>query len=293
MNNTFSGGIVMKRIGRILFCLLPLLITIVLQNLLMIPICGIAVIVIRLKNDPTGISFAEILNELFSLFSSSWFIIFASMIYSVTALFIFGFWYRKKIAPTQERIAARSAFNPWIVVSLLLLSMGLQYVVSYLMTFIGILRPDWMQSYTDLIDTAGISTPSLLTLFYSIMIAPISEELIFRGVTLGYAKKTLSVTGAVCLQAVLFGIFHMNIIQGIYAAFLALFLGYLCEAGGSIVIPMLFHAFFNLFGTLAGTGMYYHIDQPFFFLLWLTIGVLLTYGGVFMFQHGIRIRDLS
>lgn len=279
----------MKRIGRILFCLLPLLITIVLQNLITIPICGITAIVIVLTN--RGISFPELMNELLSLLSTSSFIILISMIYAIAALVIFGFWYRKKLAPSQERVAARSAFHPWIILSLILLSVGLQYVVSYLMNFIGILRPDWMRSYTELIDIAGIGTLSPLMLIYGVIIAPISEELIFRGVTLGYAKKVLSVTGAVCLQAVLFGIFHLNIIQGIYAALLGLFLGYLREAGGSIAIPMLFHAFFNIFGSFAGESMFYHAEQPFFFLLWLTIGVLLTYAGIFLFQHGVAVRD--
>ena len=281
----------MKRIGRFLFCLLPLIITIVLQNLITVPICGITAIALVLKNKHAGISFDDLLNELFSLWSTGPFIIFVSMTYAIVALIIFGFWYRKKLAPAQERIAIKSAFNPWIVFSLLLLSVGLQYVISYLMNFIGMLRPDWMQSYSDLIDTAGISTPSALTLMYSLLIAPVSEELIFRGVTFGYAKKALPLAGAICLQAVLFGVFHLNIIQGIYAAFLGLFIGYLCETGGSIAIPILFHAFFNTFGSLASASMYYHMEQPFFFLFWLTVGVLLTYGGIFMFQHGVRVRD--
>ena len=280
----------MKRIGRILFCLLPLLLTIILQNLVTVPICGIAAMAVLVKNRGTGIPFAEQVNEMLSLISTPTFIILVSMSYAVVAMVLFGVWYRKKIAPSQERIAVRNAFNPWIVSALLVLSVGLQYVISYLMNFIGVLRPDWMQSYAELIDSAGIGTLSPLMLTYAIVIAPISEELIFRGVTLGYAKKVFPVAGAVCLQAVLFGIFHLNMIQGIYAAFLGLFIGYLHEAGGTVAIPMLFHAFFNSFGTLASEAMYYHMEQPFFFLLWLTVGVLLTYTGIFLFQHGIRVR---
>ncbi len=281
----------MKRIGHFLFSLLPLIITIVLQNLITIPICGIAAIAIVLKNNRTGISFQELIDELFGLLSDGPFIIFLSMTYAIAALVLFGFWYRKKLAPAQERVPVTSAFHPWILLALLLLSVGLQYVISYLMNFIGMLRPDWMQSYSELIDTAGIGTFSPLTIIYAILIAPVSEELVFRGVTFGYAKKALPVTGAICLQAVLFGIFHLNMIQGIYAAFLGLFLGYLCESGGSIAIPIVFHAFFNMFGSFANASMYYRIEQPFFFLFWLTVGVLLTYAGIFLFQYGITVRD--
>ncbi len=281
----------MKRIGRFLFCLLPLIITIVLQNLVSIPVCGISAIVTILKNKNSNMSFDQLLNELFSLWSEGPFIIFLSMVYAISALVIFGYWYRKKLAPSQERVAVKSALNPLIIFALLLLSIGLQYVISYLMNFVGMLRPDWMQSYSELMDTAGIGTLSPLTIVYAIVIAPVSEELIFRGVTLGYAKKALPVTGAVCLQAILFGVFHLNMIQGIYAAFLGLFIGYLCEAGGSLVIPIVFHAFFNTFGSFATASMYYHMEQPFFFLLWLTVGVLLTYAGIFLFQHGVSVRD--
>ncbi len=281
----------MKKIRCILFCLLPVIITIVLQILTSIPVCGITVIAAVLKNYHRKMPLSEALNDLLSLWSSSSFIIGVSMIYAIAALVLFGFWYRKKIAADQELVPVKYAFNIQIVSSLFLLAVGLQYVVQYLMSFIGALRPDWMQAYADLSDSAGFGSMSPLMLLYSCIIAPVSEELIFRGVTLGYAKKSLSAAAAVCLQAVLFGVFHMNIIQGIYAAFLGLFLGYICEAGGTIAVSMLFHAFFNLCGSLFNPYMYYHMEQPFFFMLWLTVGVLLTYAGIFLFQSGTEMRD--
>lgn len=280
----------MKRIGRILFCLLPLLITIALQNIICIPAFGITAIASIYTDFQAKIPFQEIGSRLISLWTSGSFMIWLSAAYAVAALFLFGFWYWKKLAADQERTRASSAFNLWIVLSLFLLAAGLQYIVMYLMSFIGAVRPDWMRTYEDLMNTAGIGTLSPVIVIYSCIIAPVSEELIFRGVTLGYAKKAMPAVTAVCLQAVLFGIFHMNMIQGIYAAFLGLFLGYVCEAGGTIAIPMLFHAFFNLCGTFFNSYMYYHIEQPFFFLLWLTVGVLLTYAGIFLFQHGIALQ---
>ena len=282
-----------KRIRCILFCLLPLIITLVLQILVSIPVCGVTVITALLKNYNHESAGSKTFNDLLSLWSSSSFIIWVSMLYAIAALILFGFWYYKKLAADQELVPVKYAFNIQIISSLFLLAAGLQYVVQYLMSFIGVVRPDWMQSYADLSESAGLGSMSPLTLVYACIIAPVSEELIFRGVTLGYAKKSLSVTAAIVLQAVLFGVFHMNIIQGIYAAFLGLFLGYLFEAGGSIAVAMLFHAFFNLCGSFFSPYMYYGIDQPFFFMLWLTVGVLLTYAGIFLFQHGTAVRDMK
>jgi hypothetical protein len=42
------------------------------------------------------------------------------------------------------------------------------------------------------------------------------------------------------LQAVLFGIYHMNPLQGIYAFFIGLFLGYVCHKGEVFSCPCAF-----------------------------------------------------
>lgn len=283
----------MKRISHILFCILPLLITIALQTLISIPFCAVSAIAAIYKGYHAGIPFADILNDVLSIWSSGPFTIWLSVAYSVTALLLFGFWYYKKQAGAGTKIPLPSAFNKWIAIALFLLAGGLQYVVIYLMAFVGAVRPDWMQAYENLMDLAGISSLSPVAVLYACVIAPVSEELIFRGITLSYAKKAMPVACAICLQAVLFGVFHLNIIQGIYAAFLGLFLGYVREAGGTLAIPILFHAFFNLWGTFFSPYMYYHMELPFFFMLWLTVGVLLTYTGIFLFQHGIALRTAA
>ena len=130
----------MKRIGRILFCLLPLFITVALQNLVSIPIFGITAIVSAIKSYQNSLSFSTLYNDLIALWTSGPFMIWISIIYAVTALFIFGFWYHKKLADTQEEVPVSSSLNIWIILSMLLLSIGLQYVVTYLTSFVGSIR---------------------------------------------------------------------------------------------------------------------------------------------------------
>lgn len=283
----------LKRIGCILFCLLPLVLTIGLQFLVTIPIFGISALLVLLRNRSLHLSASELYQKCIALWSEQNLSVWISVVYAITALLIFWFWYHKKIADEQEQIPIRLAFNKQIVFGTLLLSIGMQYVTTYLTSFVSVLHPEWMDVYESLMDSVGIETPSLLLILYVCIIAPVSEELIYRGVTFGYAKKALPLIGAICLQAVLFGVFHMNMIQGIYAAFLGLFLGYICEAGGSIVHPILLHIFYNVCGTFVGSYLFYSPEQPFFFLLWLTVGVLLTYAGIFLFQHGVACRDLA
>lgn len=280
----------MKRIANFLLSLLPLIASIGLQNLSAVPLFGISAIVILLQNGP-GLSLAQLSAMCGSLWMTSGFTTWISLVYATASLFVFVFWYRKKMAGEQEQVPVSHAFNRQIVIGTLLLAAGLQYVTTYLMNFVGVLRPDWMQAYEELMRTAGITSPSMLMVLYACILGPVSEEFIFRGVTYGYAKKALPAAAAVCVQAVLFGIFHMNMIQGIYASFIGLFLGYICEAGGTIAHSVLLHIFFNLCGLFVNPNMYYQNGHPFFFLLWLTIGVLMAYTGIFLFQRGVAGRD--
>ena len=135
-------------------------------------------------------------------------------------------------------------------------------------------------------ESAGLDEKIGITMFfYSVLLAPVSEELIFRGVTLRQAKKTLPFWAANIFQAVLFGAFHMNMIQGIYAFCLGLLLGYICEKSGSIYNSIFLHFLFNLFGTVLsglltiGTSA---LALAACFFVSLVLGIL----GIFLFRLG-------
>ena len=84
-----------------------------------------------------------------------------------------------------------------------------------------------------------------LSLFVTVILAPLAEELLFRGITLKKAQKIMPFMAANILQAVLFGIYHMNLIQGVYAFVLGLILGFTAEYFHSIWAAILLHACVN------------------------------------------------
>ena len=91
---------------------------------------------------------------------------------------------------------------------------------------------------------------SILWAVATLILPPILEETVFRGLILQYLGKTgAKFFVANIIQAVLFGIFHMNLAQGIYTFFFGLLLGYLAYRYDSILAPMVMHFFYNLFGT--------------------------------------------
>lgn len=78
------------------------------------------------------------------------------------------------------------------------------------------------------------------------IIAPIVEEITFRYGCQRALKKGFSVKIAIILQAIMFGVAHGNLIQGIYAGLSSLLLGYMYEKSNeNLLVPILFHITFN------------------------------------------------
>lgn len=90
-----------------------------------------------------------------------------------------------------------------------------------------------------------LSMHPLLLLFFVGILAPVCEEVVFRGAIFGGYKKDGNVFKAVLASGILFGLLHMNINQASYALVIGLLLGFLVEATGSIFSSILFHMLIN------------------------------------------------
>lgn len=91
---------------------------------------------------------------------------------------------------------------------------------------------------------------SLLSGIFIIIIAPIFEEIIFRGIIFGCLKKYCSIPIAIIIQAVLFGIFHGDISQGVYAFVLGIVLAIIYLYTDSLWGDILSHGFANLLSVM-------------------------------------------
>ena len=104
------------------------------------------------------------------------------------------------------------------LLGIILLVPGAQFLSSVIANITALIMPSWMQSYEELFESAGFESDITIVLFlYSVIFAPVCEELIFRGVTMNLAKAAVPFWAANLLQAFLFGAYHLNWIQGIYA----------------------------------------------------------------------------
>ena len=90
-----------------------------------------------------------------------------------------------------------------------------------------------------------LSLHPLLLVFFVGILAPVCEEVVFRGAIFSGFKKEGNIFKAVFASGLLFGLLHMNINQASYAFVIGVLLGFLVEATGSIFSSILFHVLVN------------------------------------------------
>lgn len=77
------------------------------------------------------------------------------------------------------------------------------------------------------------------------VVAPVAEELLFRQVIYKRLRNFTPVRIAVIVSALLFGLYHGNLVQGIYAFIMGCLLALVYEWTGSLAAPVLFHVVAN------------------------------------------------
>lgn len=89
-----------------------------------------------------------------------------------------------------------------------------------------------------------------LCVLVTVIIAPVCEELVFRGALLTGLTKKLGVLPSVLLSGLAFSLMHMNPEQTVYQFFMGCACAYLAICSGTVVCPMIVHACNNLIALI-------------------------------------------
>ncbi len=165
----------------------------------------------------------------------------------VIAVFLCGlfffFFYRDTVRYHKLTIP-RQVFRVKSILLLICLGVAVQFAISGMMSLLQSLLHQLFRDYQEVIDSILGHNP-LVVFLYVIIIAPITEELIFRGVMLAKLKEAIPFYGANLIQAATFGIYHWNIIQGIYAFGIGLLFGYITQRFRSLTAAVILHMAVN------------------------------------------------
>ena len=142
-----------------------------------------------------------------------------------------------------ERPADRSRETgvPWLLLSAVSFA-GIYFAVNMMLNVFDIVGTD--AAFQEVSDSIESASPGLQLLVAGI-IGPAAEELLFRGLLMRRTEKALGPVRAMLLSALMFGVFHGNLTQGIAAAVLGICLGIACLCTDSLLVPVLMHAAAN------------------------------------------------
>ncbi|MBR6616755.1 MAG: CPBP family intramembrane metalloprotease [Oscillospiraceae bacterium] len=140
--------------------------------------------------------------------------------------------------------------HPGPMLLYILIAIGLQHVCGYAANFISdFLAQADITAYEPDFSTGQDIKFVVISAIYGCIVAPVTEELLFRG----FVLKNMSVVSqrfGIIASAVLFGLWHENIAQFILAFAVGILMGYLTVKHDSLVPAILCHMAVNTAATI-------------------------------------------
>ena len=236
------------RIGYVFLSLVPVAIFLVIQTACQMPFFIMASV--EAVNNPDAPSDPiDAVYYLMEIFNDKY-AVYAYLSYAVIGLVVFGIWYFKSYVKTGPKLKFSQVFGVKSLVAAIAGSLGFFFAINAALTLAEMLIPWAMEEYHQLVELSGLGSDTVITVVYAICLGPILEELVFRGVVFSFLEKSnIKPVFTILITAVLFGFVHMNIVQGVYAAALGIFLGFMRYKYRSIMITILAHIVLNATGT--------------------------------------------
>ncbi len=151
------------------------------------------------------------------------------------AVFFLPWWRRMRpgsFAQRREDLAPKGASRAKTVAALLLVGIAAQFFVSGLLGLVEMFAPEAIAEYSEMMADSSTGIFVLVAAVSTAILAPINEEIVCRGIMLEYAMRAVSPWWSArerarrhavsarafwvanILQALAFGVLHMNLIQG-------------------------------------------------------------------------------
>ncbi|MCX8129629.1 MAG: CPBP family intramembrane metalloprotease [Clostridia bacterium] len=198
-------------------------------------VAGLFFSIIKLMQDPM-ITPSEITAP---LLQGTIFILAISAVVSFL-IYWFTFWLRKENIFRFCKFHKISVKNIGLVC---VLGVAMVFPVSFI---VEVLKIDQLSKMTEEAFNMLFKNNNVFVLLLGIgIVGPIIEEIIFRGLIQNELKRNMNIAAALFIQALLFGVYHLNLTQAIYAFPLGLILGLVFLQTGSIWGSILVHIFFN------------------------------------------------
>lgn len=159
-----------------------------------------------------------------------------------------GLWYYFiRMRRDRSPVDYRKILSPGTMGMMVGTALCAQFACAIVLQIFAKAFPGIYGNYEKLMEVSDINVlPAWATLFIVAVWAPLAEELVFRAMLFRTLRKGFCFWAAALISGAVFGIYHMNLVQGIYAGLLGLLLAWFYEKTNSLLGCYLFHFLFNL-----------------------------------------------
>ena len=237
------------RIGYLFLSFIPFSLIMVIQTAVIIP--GIILSMVDLSNSGQAYDFKSLMLIFNQKYAMAVYLIFCAI-----SIAVFFSWYYIGFVKKDPKVFYKKSLGikPFLLVFVLIAC--LYFVVTGAFTLVGILLPEVIKNYSELMALSSLGANMWITVIYGIILGPIVEELCFRGVAFRLLEKSgLHFILVIVIQAAMFGIAHANAVQSLYTFGMGMVFGFLRYKYKTIFISIVAHMLFNFSGTIVATKL--------------------------------------
>ena len=169
-----------------------------------------------------------------------------------------------------------------------LLPIGVMAISFNVITSMVISNLPWPQEWIDAYATNSAPLDgSIMSWITAVVMAPVLEEVVFRGLVYTRLKKGMPTIVAAILASLLFGLCHGTAIWTIYATVLGLVMIWVFEKYQSLIASILFHFAFNAMGLVINM-----IPESMEFVLWILLAASVV-GMVYGVKETLKVTAME
>lgn len=188
--------------------------------------------------------------------------LYVTLIGDLTAAIILYLFYRKDQMHRKEGFSGTGKAFVWappvIWFSVIILAIATGQFLNDLIN--GLHLNDLFTGYSEVSEQAFSGQPVGLMILVVGIIGPICEELMFRGIVFHRLKDWVKPQAAIVISALLFGIYHGNVVQFFYATCMGVMLAIIYDKTGTLWISIVAHIAANLW-SLFGSSFWSSLWQ--------------------------------
>ena len=171
----------------------------------------------------------------------------------VYAVLILVFFTIYKLVFAKDKAEAKLSLNPKYSIKCLVAGVGVSGV-----SLLWIMLAEQLPALKDSLNAMNMGNENigggsfLGAVVVAVIGAPLIEEIVFRGIVFRSLRRVSPAWVAILASSVLFGLYHMNPVQIVYATLMGLVAGIIYEKSNNLLFPILVHVANNLVAAIQG-----------------------------------------